>query len=100
MKKKISIIIFALVLVLGTGNFAFARHWDHGHGVKHGFYKAKKHKHHKGFHRFVKRFSHYHEPVVVVKERYIPYPEPSSSGGTELDFGGFILRLPEVVVFE
>ena len=100
MKKKISIIIFALVLVLGTGNFAFARHWGHGYGAKHGFYKAKKHKQQRAFHGFAKRVSHYHEPVVVVKERYIPYSEPSSSGGTELDFGSIILRLPEVVVFE
>ena len=100
MKKKISIIFFALVLVLATGNFAFARHWGYDHGVKHGLYKVKKHKHHRAFHRFAKRVSHYHEPVVVVKERYIPYPEPSSSGGTELDFGSIILRLPEVVVFE
>ena len=100
MKKKISILIFALILVIGSGNFAFARHWGHGYGVKHGFQKSKKHKRQRGFHRFEKRVSHYHEPVVVVKERYIPYPEPSSAGGTELDFGSIILRLPEVVVFE
>ena len=101
MKKKISIIFFALVLVLATGNFAFARHWGHDHGVKHGVYKAKKHKHYRPLHRFQRRsFHHHQQPIVVVKERYIPYPEPSSSGGTELDFGSIILRLPEVVVFE
>lgn len=100
MKKKISITIFALVLVLGTGNFAFARYDGHGYGMKHGVYKAKKHKHYRPIHRFNRRVLHRHQPIVVVKERYIPYSEPSSSGGTELDFGSIILRLPEVVVFE
>ena len=100
MKRNISIVILALVLVVGMSNFAFARHDGHGYGVKHGFYKAKKHRHDRPFHRFHKRVLHYHQPIVVIKERYIPYSEPSSSGGTELDFGSFVLRLPEVVVFE
>lgn len=100
MKKKIFIMILALVMVVGMSHVAFARQAGHGYGVRHGFYKAKKHKPHRGFHRFHKRFHHYPEPIVVVKERYVPYYEPSSSGGTELDFGSIILRLPEVVVFE
>ena len=100
MKKNISIMILALVLILGMGNFAFARYDGHGYGMKHGVYKAKKHKHYRPIHRFNRRVLHRHQPIVVVKERYIPYSEPSSSGGTELDFGSIILRLPEVVVFE
>jgi hypothetical protein len=100
MKKNIFIMVLAFVLVVGTGHFAFARHGNHGHGVRHGFYKVKKHKHHRKYHRFQRYAWHHHQPIVVVKERYIPYPEPSSTGGTELDFGNIILRLPELVVFE
>ena len=47
MKKNIFIMALAFVLVMGMSSFAFARHYGHKNGVKHGYYKVKKHKHHK-----------------------------------------------------
>ena len=105
MKRKITIMLLAFFMTVGMSGFAFAYQNGYGHGrsVKRGYYKPYKYNH-RPFHKFHRHPRHHrrhtvrHHTVIVERE-YIPYRE-SSSAGTALDFGGIVLQLPELVVFD